>query len=80
MNLLNISGGGNGENHQSKVINAMRFPLITLVVLFHLQLPGEALTSQYASFNVISQFFSADGIAQLAVPTFFYHFRLLLFL
>lgn len=71
MNLLNISGGVNGENHQSKVINAMRFPLITLVVLFHLQLPGEALTSQYASFNVISQFFSADGIAQLAVPTFF---------
>lgn len=70
MNLLNISGVSS-ENHQSKVVNAMRFPLITLVVLFHLYPPEEEITSSFTSYNIISTFFSAHGIARLAVPTFF---------
>ena len=71
MKLLNTSGGENNDNHQSQVINTMRFPLITLVVLFHLYPPEEVITSQYTSYNIISTFFSANGIARLAVPTFF---------
>lgn len=71
MKLLNTSGGVNNDNHQSQVINTMRFPLITLVVLFHLYPPEEVITSQYTSYNIISTFFSANGIARLAVPTFF---------
>ena len=32
-----------GELHQSEVISAMRFPLITLIVLFHLYPPEEVI-------------------------------------
>lgn len=59
------------ERHQSKVINAMRFPLITLVVLFHLHTPESIVESPYTSYNIVASFFSANGIARLAVPTFF---------
>jgi len=59
------------ERHQSKVINAMRFPLIILVVLFHLNPPELIVNSPFTSYNIIASFFSANGIARLAVPTFF---------
>lgn len=57
--------------HQSEVISVMRFPLIALVVLFHLYPPEEKITSPYTLFNIIVSFFSSYGIARLAVPTFF---------
>ena len=59
------------EHHQSEVIDAIRFPLITLIVFFHLFPPEETNNSPFVSYNLISTFFSAHGIAQLAVPTFF---------
>ncbi len=59
------------ERHQSEVINTLRLPLIVMVVLFHLYPPEETISSPYVSYNLISTFFSAHGIARLAVPAFF---------
>lgn len=59
------------ERHQSEVINAIRFPLIAMIVLFHLFPATEKIVSPFASYNIIATFFSAHGIARLAVPTFF---------
>ena len=59
------------EHHQSEVIDAIRFPLITLIVFFHLLPPEETYHSPFVSYNLISTFFSAHGISQLAVPAFF---------
>lgn len=59
------------ERHQSEVINTLRFPLIVMIVLFHMYPPEEAIVSPYTSYNLIATFFSAHGISQLAVPTFF---------
>lgn len=59
------------ELHQSEVINVMRFPLIVMVILFHLYPPEDIITSPYRLYNIIVTFFSSYGIARLAVPTFF---------
>ena len=57
--------------HQSEVISAIRFPLIVMIVLFHLYPPGQTIKTPYSLYNVIATFLSAHGIARLAVPAFF---------
>ena len=59
------------ERHQSEVINAMRFPLIAMIVLFHLYPPEQSIETPYTSYNAVATFFSAHGVARLAVPAFF---------
>lgn len=59
------------ERHQSEVISTMRFPLIAMIVMFHLYPPEQTIATPYASYNIIATFFSAHGIARLAVPAFF---------
>ena len=59
------------ERHQSEVISTMRFPLIAMIVMFHLYPPEQIIATPYASYNIVATFFSAHGIARLAVPAFF---------
>ena len=56
---------------QSTVISNLRFPLIVLVVIFHLHGPEQFQNGKFDIYNNIASLYGADGIAKIAVPAFF---------
>lgn len=56
---------------QSRVITSLRFPLIVMIVLFHLYEPGAKVDDTSIVYYSLVKLLGADGIAKIAVPTFF---------
>lgn len=56
---------------QSRIITSLRFPLIVMIVLFHLYQPGAKVDDSSALYYTLVKLLGADGIAKIAVLAFF---------
>lgn len=56
---------------QSRVITSLRFPLIVMIIMFHLYEPGAVIDNSTTLHYVLAKILGADGIAKIAVPAFF---------
>lgn len=59
------------QDFQSSVITSLRFPLIVMIIMFHLYEPGAVIDDSSMLHYSLAKILGADGIAKIAVPTFF---------